>query len=106
MSVTTNHLVTVSFPLVRGTQVAHIRVAPAKQPVFMKDKGSSAFFIRTGNLTRQLDVAEAHEYISEHWGAELGPAVSAVGSRNQSEAPAAQRTFDVDERVIRMKDRR
>ena len=33
----------------------------------MKDKGINAFFVRTGNLTRQLDAAEAHLYINQRW---------------------------------------
>jgi CheY-like chemotaxis protein len=67
MGPTTNHLVDVSCPHVRGKRIARVRVAPSSRPIFMKDKGTTAFFVRTGNLTRQLDVAEAHTYIRDRW---------------------------------------
>jgi Putative DNA-binding domain len=63
-----SHLVTLSFPFVRGVQICWVDVKPAPVPIFLVGKGvPPEFYVRKGNTSRQLDVKRAHEYIREHW---------------------------------------
>lgn len=67
------HLVTLSFPTVRGVQVCRVEVGRAPGPVFLVGKGvSPEFRVRKGNASPALDVKEAYEYISQHWGWTMG----------------------------------
>jgi Protein kinase domain/Putative DNA-binding domain len=63
-----SHLVTLSFPTVRGIQICRVDVRPAPMPVFLVGKGvPPEFRVRKGNASPALDVKSAHEYIREHW---------------------------------------
>jgi serine/threonine protein kinase len=63
------HLVTLSFPTVRGVQICRVDVRPAPGPVFLVAKGvPPEFRVRKGNASPALDVKEAYEYIGRHWG--------------------------------------
>jgi predicted HTH transcriptional regulator len=67
------HLVTLSFPTVRGVQICRIDVRPTPGPVFLVGKGvPSEFRVRKGNASPALDVKEAYEYIGQHWGWTMG----------------------------------
>jgi serine/threonine protein kinase len=62
------HLVTVSFPAVRGIQICRADVKPAPMPVFLVGKGAPPEFrVRKGNASPALNVKDAYEYISHHW---------------------------------------
>jgi serine/threonine protein kinase len=62
------HLVTLSFPTVRGVQICRVDVKPAPIPVFLVGKGvPPEFRVRKGNSSPALDVKDAYEYIREHW---------------------------------------
>ena len=89
-----SHLVTVSFPVVRGVQICRVDVERSTYPVFLLSKnipqfyirqeGASPqptrcpscgelidppeFYVRKGNASRPLDVRQTHEYIRDHWG--------------------------------------
>jgi len=90
-----SHLVTVSFPVVRGIQVCRVDVERSPHPVFLVGKNipqqffireegvlsqpikcpscgelihPPEFYVRKGNASRPLDVRKAHEYIHDHWG--------------------------------------
>lgn len=63
-----SHLVTLSFPFVRGVQICRVDVERSSHPVFLVGKGIPAqFYVRKGNTSRSLDVKQAYEYIREHW---------------------------------------
>jgi hypothetical protein len=63
------HLVTLSFPTVRGVQICRAEVKPAPMPVFLVGKGvPPEFRVRKGNASPALDVKDAYEYIRERWG--------------------------------------
>ena len=67
------HLVTVSFPTVRGVQICHVDVRRAPRPVFLVGKGvPPEFRVRKGNASPALDVKEAYEYIGQRWGRTTG----------------------------------
>jgi serine/threonine protein kinase len=90
-----SHLVTVSFPFVRGVQVCRVDVERSPHPVFLLSKNiphqfyirqegdlpqpvrcpscgelihPPEFYVRKGNASRPLNVRQAHEYIGDHWG--------------------------------------
>lgn len=79
LGVATNGLVSVRFPTLRGTQVAVVRVTAARQPVFVefKKKKEAFFYVRTGNASVPLNVAESYRYIRERF-------CSAAGGRTPS----------------------
>lgn len=90
-----SHLVTLSFPFVRGVQICRVDVERSPHPVFLVSKnvppqffvrreGSPLeavkcpscgelihppeFYVRKGNASWPLDVRRAYEYIRHHWG--------------------------------------
>ena len=90
-----SHLVTVSFPVVRGVQICRVDVERSPHPVFLvgknipqqfyiREEGAlpqpircpscgelihpPEFYVRKGNASRPLDVRTAHEYMRDHWG--------------------------------------
>jgi len=90
-----SHLVTVSFPIVRGVQICRVDVERSPHPVFLigknipqqfyiREEGAPPqpircpscgefiqlpeFYVRKGNASRPLDVRRAHEDIRDHWG--------------------------------------
>jgi uncharacterized membrane protein YeaQ/YmgE (transglycosylase-associated protein family) len=62
--------VEVTFPVVDGQPVCHLRILPATQPVFLAPgKGQAVqMWVRVGNSTRQLAVDEALRYAVDRWG--------------------------------------
>jgi serine/threonine protein kinase len=89
-----SHLVTISFPFVRGVQICRVDVERSPHPVFLISKNvpqqfyirqegappqpvrcpscgelihPPEFYVRKGNASRPLDVRRAHEYIRDHW---------------------------------------
>lgn len=67
------HLVTLSFPTVRGVKICRVDARPAAGPVFLVGKGvPPEFRVRKGNGSPALDVKEAYEYIGQHWGWTIG----------------------------------
>lgn len=44
-------------------------------PVFLREGDRTEFHVRTGNTTRQLDIAEAASYIARHWQSPPAPAL-------------------------------
>jgi serine/threonine protein kinase len=90
-----SHIVTISFPVVRGVQICRVDVERSPHPVFLLSKNipqqfymqqegaplqpvkcphcgelihPPEFYVRKGNASRPLDVRQAHEYIGDHWG--------------------------------------
>jgi uncharacterized membrane protein YeaQ/YmgE (transglycosylase-associated protein family) len=61
--------VEVTFPLLDGTPICHLRMLGATRPVFLSPgKGQPVqMWVRVGNSTRQLGVDEALSYAADHW---------------------------------------
>ncbi|MEW5691685.1 MAG: ATP-binding protein [Candidatus Hydrogenedentota bacterium] len=58
----------ISFIDVEDKKICLVRIKPFHKPVYVTaHQHESAFFIRTGNLTQQLDTKNAIEYINEHF---------------------------------------
>lgn len=55
------------FQEIDGRDVCRVIVEPASQPVYVRTNGESRYFLRTGNATRELDVKEALQHISQRW---------------------------------------
>lgn len=53
----------VSFLIDNCKEVCIIKVASAKEPVFLKHQQNTHFFVRAGNATRELNIQEALKYI-------------------------------------------
>jgi hypothetical protein len=47
--------------------VCIVKVERSPQPVYLADKHTTEFYIRSGNATRPLDVQATYSYISMHW---------------------------------------
>jgi Putative DNA-binding domain len=63
-----SHLVTLSFPFVRGVQICRMDIERSPHPVFLISRSvPPQFCVRRGNTSRLLDVKQAYEYIREHW---------------------------------------
>lgn len=65
--------VNVAFVDLDGAVIAHITCTKHHQPVYLRDGDKQMFYVRDGNQTKPLDIANAHRYISGHW-----PAVGGV----------------------------
>jgi hypothetical protein len=53
---------------VDGQWVVLVDITPSSRPVYARtSKGDEVFFVRANNTTRQLGIAEAHEYITTRW---------------------------------------
>lgn len=59
--------VEVQFPEVGGQQVCMVRVVPATEPAYLKNKGQEEFYIRAGNASQPLSVSKATDYIQKHF---------------------------------------
>ena len=62
--------VEVTFPVLDGVPVCHLRMLGASRPVFLSPgKGQPVqMWVRVGNSTRQLGVDEALSYSADRWG--------------------------------------
>ncbi|MFI5323916.1 MAG: helix-turn-helix domain-containing protein [Thermodesulfobacteriota bacterium] len=56
------------FHSISGKDVCRIIVRPAQRPVYLKEGNDTRFYLRTGVITRWLNVQEAVDFISERWG--------------------------------------
>lgn len=58
----------VSFADLSHLTVCVVRVKPSPKPVFLAGPNNSKeFYIRTGNVTRALNLAEYEDYRTLHW---------------------------------------
>ncbi len=55
------------FHSVDGKDVCRVITAPMTRPVYVKDGDSPKLYVRTGVLTRELNVQEAIDYTSDRW---------------------------------------
>lgn len=55
------------FVQIEGNDIALVSVPRYPEPVYLRRDGKPEFWVRTGNSTRQLDVAETQKYIQSHW---------------------------------------
>jgi len=58
----------VMFHLVDGLYVCRLIVNPSPHPVFCKQNKETKFYLRTGGGTRNLNIEDATDFISERWG--------------------------------------
>jgi len=56
-----------AFTEINGKEICLVTAEKASRPVYVADGNNSAFFVRAGNSTRQLDVKEALDYAAERW---------------------------------------
>jgi hypothetical protein len=55
------------FHSVDKKEVCRVIVAPMKRPVYVKDGETPKLYVRTGALTRELNVQEAVDYTASRW---------------------------------------
>jgi hypothetical protein len=60
-------LVHVTFHALEGRDICRVIVEPATRPVYFHDGGTSRFFVRAGNSTRELDVREALDHAARRF---------------------------------------
>jgi len=63
-----HHYINTRFEAVNKKEICIIKISPSHEPVYLKADDKNEFFIRAGNSTQPLDVKEANEYITLHWG--------------------------------------
>lgn len=57
----------VHFEPMSEKRICVISIETSDKPVFLLSNGTSEFWVRAGNSTRQLDVKDATRYIQSHW---------------------------------------
>lgn len=57
----------VTFHTIEGKDVCRVTVAPAPQPVFVKEGNDERFYVRMGNSSPWLKISEALDYIKTRW---------------------------------------
>ena len=57
----------VMFHDLQGHEICRVLVEPSPKPVFARIEGDVRFYLRTGNITREMNVQEASTYIRRHW---------------------------------------
>ncbi len=62
-----SNFVHVIFHEIDNNDICRIIIIPSPRPVFIKQEGSTKFYIRTGVSTRELNIEEATEFIAERW---------------------------------------
>ena len=50
-----------------NNDICRLIIMPAPRPVFVKQEGSTKFYIRTGVSTRELNIEEATKFIENRW---------------------------------------
>lgn len=58
----------VMFHLLDKKYVCRLIVTPSAHPVFFKQNKETKFFLRSGGGTRELNIEDATDYISQRWG--------------------------------------
>jgi hypothetical protein len=59
--------VRLSFHDLEGKDLCRIELTPSPRPVLLKDGNLEAFYLRTGNSTRQLSLSELLAYQKGRW---------------------------------------
>jgi len=59
--------INITFENVENKNVCIINIDKALQPVFVREKDTKLFYIRSGNTTKLLNSEEAYNYIQLHW---------------------------------------
>lgn len=57
----------VLFHVIDNKEVCRLIISPSGRPVFLDQGNSPKFYVRTGGGTRDLNIKEALDYISERW---------------------------------------
>jgi len=81
-------LVHVMFHENGGRDICRVIVEPSDRPVYFGDGGTSLFFVRVGNSTRELDVREAMAHIARRFAGRRGTRSPATAG--EPKAPAAE----------------
>ena len=59
--------VTILFHKIENQDICHVLVSKSQKAVFLEAGKETKFFLRAGAGTKELNVKEAAEYISDHW---------------------------------------
>ena len=59
--------VAILFHTIENLDICHVLVSKSKKAVFLESAKETKFFLRAGAGTKELNVKEAAEYISDHW---------------------------------------
>ena len=57
----------IDFPVVEGHEICRVTLRPAPHPVFVRADNQQHFYLRTGNSTNQLLMADAFAYCKTRW---------------------------------------
>ncbi len=59
---------TVTFHEVYEKDICQVTVTPSDHAVYVEDRSTAVFYLRTGNLTKPLPVDEVVKYVQHRWG--------------------------------------
>ena len=59
---------TVTFHEIDGEDICQVTIEPSDHEIYVDDRNSAMFYVRSGNSTRALPVDEAVKYIPHRWG--------------------------------------
>lgn len=59
--------VAILFHTIKDQDVCHVLVSKSQKAIFLESGKETKFFLRAGAGTKELNVKEASEYISDHW---------------------------------------
>jgi len=59
--------VTILFHKIENQDICHVLVSKSQKAVFLEAGKETKFFLRADAGTKELNVKEAAEYISDHW---------------------------------------
>ena len=59
---------TVNFHEIDGNDICQVTVEPSDEPVYVERSNQAFFYLRNGNLTRDIPVDETVKYVQLHWG--------------------------------------
>ena len=62
-----SNYVHVLFHTIDSKDICRLIIMPSTRPVFIKQEGSTKFYIRTGVSTRELNIEEATKFIATRW---------------------------------------
>ena len=60
-------LLHVVFHQIDGKDVCRVLIEPSHRPVYVQHNGKAHYFLRTGNVTAELDIKEALEHVAHRW---------------------------------------
>jgi hypothetical protein len=70
-------LIRIAFPVVNGHEICTLEVAPSPRPVYVRDNGADVMYLRYGNVSQPMPLADAVAYGLRHFAGTTFPRLGA-----------------------------